>query len=208
MVRDPAYGLSAEALKYARQRYEETNDLQSSISADLGISRGTLNRIAKAQGWQLRKDRPPRGLPQVLKLDIEATEAEDKASQASKAEACDTAPDIPANTGSVADRLEAALEKELRKVEGLRGEFGPRGKRSIEAERIARTLATLTETLFRVRRLREPGNINGSNDDDLPADADGFRLALAHRIEVFVRSRTDAGVSERDKPADGEPAAS
>jgi len=59
-----------------------------------------------------------------------------------------------------------------------------------------------------VRRLRQPGNISGSNDDDLPSDADGFRLALAHRIEAFVRSRTDAGVSERDQPADGEPAAS
>ena len=84
MVRDPAYGLSAEVLEYTRQRYEETNDLQSTISADIGVSRGTLNRVAKAQGWQLRKDRPPRGLSQALKLDIEATEAED---QASKAEA-------------------------------------------------------------------------------------------------------------------------
>jgi hypothetical protein len=208
MVRDPAYGLSAEVLEYTRQRYEETNDLQSTIAADIGVSRGTLHRVAKAQGWQLRKDRPPRGLSPALKLDIEATEAEDKASQASRAEACNTDPDSPPNTGSVADRLEAALEKELRKVESLRGESGPRGKRSVEAERIARTLATLTETLFKVRRLREPGNISGSNDDDLPSDADGFRLALAHRIEAFVRSRTDAGVPERDQPADGEPAAS
>jgi hypothetical protein len=208
MVRDPAYGLSAEVLEYTRQRYEETDDLQSTISADIRISRGTLHRVAKAQGWLLRKDRPPRGLSPALKLDIEATEAEDKASQASKAEPRTTDQDSPPIVGSVADRLEAALEKELRKVESLRGESGPRGKRSIEAERIARTLATLTETLFRVRRLREPGNINGSNDDDLPADADGFRLALAHRIEVFVRSRTDAGVPGRDQPADGEPAAS
>lgn len=50
-----------------------------------------------------------------------------------------------------------------------------------------------------VRRLRQPGNISGSNDDDLPSDADGFRLALAHRIEAFVRSRTDGDVPERDQ---------
>ena len=209
MVRDPAYGLSAEVLEYTRQRYVETDDLQSTIAADIGVSRGTLHRVAKAQGWLLRNDRPPRGLSQALKLDIEATEAvQDQASQASKAGDRNTAPDNLPVVGSVADRLEAALEKELRKVESLRGESGPRGKRSVEAERIARTLATLTETLFRVRRLREPGNINGGNDDDLPADADGFRLALAHRIEVFVRSRVDGSVPERDKPADGEPAAS
>jgi hypothetical protein len=208
MVRDPAYGLSAEALEYTRKRYEETDDLQNVIAADVGISRGTLNRIAKAQGWQLRKDRPPRGLSPALKLDITAAEAvEQKTSPAAKAEN-GTDPDSPRDAVSVADRLEAALEKELCKVESLRGESGPRGKRSVEAERIARTLATLTETLFKVRRLRHPGNISGSNDDDLPSDADGFRLALAHRIDVFVRSRTDGSVPERDQPADGEPPAS
>jgi hypothetical protein len=206
-VRDAAYGLSAEALEYARQRYENTDDPMSHIAADVGKSRGTMYKIAKAEGWQLRMNRPPRGLSQALKLDIRANKAvENSASEASQAEDRSTDPDTPPN--GVADRLEAALEKELRQVESLRRQSPSRGKRSAEAERIARTLATLTETLLKVRRLREPGNISGSNDDDLPADADAFRLALAHRIEVFVRSRTDGGVSEGEQPADGEPAAS
>ena len=209
MVRDPAYGLSAEALEYARQRYEKTDDPMSSIAADVGKSRGTLYKIAKAEGWQLRMDRPPRGLSQALKLDIEATEAvEDEASPASKAEHRSTDPDTAPVADSIATRLEAAVEKELRKIESLRGGSSQRGKRSAEAERVARTLATLTETLFKVRRLREPGNISGSDDDDLLLDADAFRLALAHRIEVFVRSRTDGGVSEPSEPADGDAAAS
>jgi hypothetical protein len=207
-VHDPAYGLSAEALEYARQRYEDTGDSQRSIAQDVGVSRGTLDRIAKAQGWKLRKDRPPRGLSEALKLHIEAAEAEEgKASEAPKVDNV-AAPDTTPGAGSVAERLEAALERELRKVENLRADLGRPAQRTIQSDRIARTLATLTETLFRVRRLREPGNINGSNDDDLPADADGFRLALAHRIEVFVRSRTAASVPERDQPADGEPPAS
>jgi hypothetical protein len=206
-LHDPAYGLSAEALEYARQRYEETEDSQRSIAEDIGKSRGTLDRIAKAQGWKLRKEQPPRGLSEAVKLRIAATEADEgKPSEAPRAD--DAAAPDATPPGSVAERLEAALERELRKVENLRADLGRPEKRTQQSDRIARTLATLTETLFRVRRLREPGNINGSNDDDLPADADGFRLALAHRIEVFVRSRTDAGVSERDKPADGEPAAS
>jgi hypothetical protein len=207
-VHDPAYGLSAEALEYARQRYEETEDSQRSIAQDVGKSRGTLDRIAKAQGWKLRKDQPPRGLSEALKLHIEATEAEEgKASEAPKADNV-VGPDAAPVAGSVAARLEAALERELRKVENLRADLGRPAQRTIQSDRIARTLATLTETLFRVRRLREPGNISGSNDDDLPGDADGFRVALAYRIEAFVRSRTEAGVSERDQPADGEPAAS
>jgi hypothetical protein len=207
-VHDPAYGLSAEALEYARQRYEETEDSQRSIAEDIGKSRGTLDRIAKAQGWKLRKDQPPRGLSEALKLRIAATEADEgKPSEAPKADLV-AVPDAAPAGGSVAERLEAALERELRKVENLRADLGRPTQRTQQSDRIARTLATLTETLFRVRRLREPGNINGSNDDDLPSDADGFRLALAHRIDVFVRSRIDASVSQRDKPADGEPPAS
>jgi hypothetical protein len=207
-VHDPAYGLSAEALEYARQRYVETADSQRSIAEDVGVSRGTLDRIAKAQGWPLRKDRPPRGLSEAMKLHIEAAETDEgKASESPKADSV-VGPDAAPVAGSVAERLEAALERELRKVENLRADLGRPAQRTIQSDRIARTLATLTETLFRVRRLREPGNISGSNDDDLPADADGFRLALAHRIEAFVRSRTDGDVSERDQPADGDAAAS
>jgi hypothetical protein len=135
----------------------------------------------------------------------EASQAEPSQAEASQAEHRGVDADSPPN--SIAARLEAEVEKQLRKVESLRGE-PPRGKRSIEAERVARTLATLTETLFKVRRLRQPGNISGSNDDDLPADPDAFRLALAERIEAFVRSWTNAAVSEPGQPGDGEPAAS
>jgi hypothetical protein len=219
MVGDPTYGLTAEALAYARQRYEKTDQPVRTIADDVGTSRDKLYKIIKAERWQLRKDRPPRGLSEALKLDIAATEAVSEASQAeasqteasqadaSEAEDSGGNPEIPPNPNSIAARLEAEVEKQLRKVESLRGE-PPRGKRSIEAERVARTLATLTETLFKVRRLRQPGNISGSNDDDLPADPDAFRLALAERIEAFVRSWTNAAVSEPDQPGDGEPAAS
>jgi hypothetical protein len=208
--KDPTHGFSPEALEDIRRRYVETEETQTSIGLDHGRSRKTISNLAKDQGWPLRKNRPPRGLPPALKLHKAVTEAlAQQASGAPKAEGENAAPDDEAPiAGSVAARLEAALEKELRKVESLRGEFGPPAQRSIDAERIARTLATLTETLFKVRRLREPGNISGSNDDDLPGDADGFRLALAHRIEAFVRSRTDGDVSEAGQPTDGEPAAS
>jgi hypothetical protein len=209
MVHDPAYGLTAEALEYARQRYENTDDWVSVIAADLHISRATMYNIIKANGWTLRRDRPPQGLPEALKLDIEVSAAVDnKAPQAPDAGDRSASPDAPSDPVSIAARLEAALENELRKVESLRGEFGPRVKRSAEAERVARTLATLTETLFKVRRLRQPGGSQATDDDDLPSDIDGFRRALAHRIDVFVHSRIDGSVPAADKPEDAEPAAS
>jgi hypothetical protein len=206
MVDDAAYGLSPEALEYARQHYEKTDELARIIAHDVGISRDKLYKIARAERWQLRKDRPPRGLSEALKLEIEATDAENKVA-ASKAEDPSANADIPPVIDSIAARLEGAVEEQLCEVESLRGQSAARGKRSAEAERISRTLATLTETLFKLRRLRQPGNISGSNDD-LPADPDGFRLALARRIDVFVRSRIDGGVSEPGQPGDGEPAAS
>jgi transposase-like protein len=193
-----------EALEDARRRYEETDETQVRIADDLGVDRGTLTRLARTHGWALRKDRPPTDIPEAVKIARQATEAVMNATPAD-APGKDVA---VANDGSVADRLEAAVEKELRKVENLRAGPGSPTERSVDHERVARTLATLTETLFKVRRLRQPGNISGSNDDDLPSDADGFRLALAHRIEVFVRSRTDASVPEREQPADGDAAAS
>jgi hypothetical protein len=210
-VKDPTHGFSPEALEDIRRRYVETDETQTSIGLDHGRSRKTISNLAIDMGWPLRKNRPPRGLPPALKLYKEASEAlaQQTSSDTPKIESENAASDDAAPvSGSVPARLEAAVEKELLKVESLRGEFGRPEQRSIEAERIARTLATLTETLFKVRRLRDPGNISGSNDDDMPSDADGFRLALAHRIDVFVRSRTDAGVSGGDRPADGEPPAS
>ena len=209
MVRDPAYGLTPEALEYARQRYENTDDWMSVIAADLHKSRATMYKIAKANGWLLRKDRPPQGLPPALKLGIEAAEAaDDKASEAPDAGDRSASPDAPSDPVALVARLEAEVEKQLRTVESLRGEFGPRTKRSAEAERVSRTLATLTETLFKVRRLRQPGGSQTTDDDDLPADPDGFRLALAHRIDVFVRSRADGSLAEPGELEDGEPAAS
>jgi hypothetical protein len=206
--KDPTHGFAPEALDDIRRRYVETDETQTSIALDYGRSRRTIGNLAKDQGWQLRQDRPPLGLSSARKLDIAATEALGKQASpdAAKAEGENAAPDDAPIAGSVAARMEAALEKELRKVESLRGEFGRPAQRSIEAERIARTLATLTETLFKVRRLREPGSVTASNDDDLPADTHGFRISLAHRIDVFVRSRADASVSGGSEPFDGDPA--
>jgi hypothetical protein len=193
-----------EALEDARRRYEETDEVQTAIASSLGIDRGTLTRLARTSGWVLRKDRPPLDLPQAVALDHEASEAIAKLAAAdAPGEGGDSAGG--ATDGSVADRLEAALEKELRKVESLRRTPGNAMQRAIDDERTARTLATLTETLFKVRRLRQPGSLQATDDDD-PADADEFRVNLARRIEAFVRSRIDAIVSGGSEPAGGEPA--
>jgi hypothetical protein len=209
----PNFGFTAEAIENIRRRYEDTNESQRSIAAEFGCHPCTVDRLAKAQGWRLRKDRL-RDVPQALKIELQATEGLVNPAPPDKPIGDDTAvidsagSAAPPVAASLADRLEAAVEKELRNVEALRSTLGPSANRSAHAERTSRTLATLTETLFKVRRLREPGNVTASNDDDLPADADGFRINLALRIEAFVRSRADGSVSGGGEPADGDPAQS
>jgi transposase-like protein len=195
---------TAEALEDARRRYEETDETQVRIAADLGVDRGTLTRLARTHGWVLRKDRPPTDIPEAVKIARQATEAVMNATPAD-APGKDVADIAIAIEGSVADRLEAAVEKELGKVENLRAGPGSPTERSVDHERVARTLATLTETLFKVRRLRQPGGSQATDDDDLPADADEFRRDLARRIEALVRSRADRSVSGGSEPAIEQP---
>ena len=60
----------------------------------------------------------------------------------------------------------------------------------IDAERMARTLSTLTQTLQTLQRLNA-GEMarNADDDDDMPRDIDEFRHELARRIDAFVASR-------------------
>lgn len=89
-------------------------------------------------------------------------------------------------------RLEQAVVRELARVEQRHRAGG--NMRPSESERVARTLSTLTQTLFKVRELRACDAEGGARDepDDMPADIDRFRDALAHRIEAFVASRSGA----------------
>src|SRR3954451_12728174 len=56
MVHDATYGLTAEALAYARERYEKTDQPVRTIAHDVGTSTAKLYKIAKPEGWQLRRD--------------------------------------------------------------------------------------------------------------------------------------------------------
>lgn len=102
---------------------------------------------------------------------------------------------------TVAERLERAAEKELAALERARVTLGLEPSSMADAERAVRTIERLTETLFKVRRLRVPDDVARGEvaESDLPRDIDEFRHALANRIENFVRSRADAGI-----PAEGE----
>ncbi|MFL9502477.1 hypothetical protein ACJMQP_20645 [Rhodopseudomonas palustris] len=234
-----ARGFSQQALDDLRRRYVETEEPVQRIAEDYHIHRNTLERLAMQEGWPRRKDRPPRDMPVLLQINREATAALQQAraiaagapppglppavdteaaapapeSEAEMAPVPEAAAATPADHASpeaalsLARRLERAVETQLRKVENLREDTTLGGHRAVEAERIARTLAALTQTLFKVRQLRDPERALSAADDEMPADADGFRLELARRIETFVGGGTDRALPAPGQPAQPGPAA-
>jgi len=187
-------GFTPEAIANIRQRYENTDEPQDSIASDFGIHRKTLNRLAKDQGWTLRKERAPRDLPTDLRLAVDAEQA-----VLSEVERTAEVPPL-----AMAERLERAVAKELAAVELMRARLGPEPASFADAERTARTLERLTEALSKARRLRLPESAATESTlvADMPADIDEFRHALALRIEAFVRSRSDDGLSGAGGPSE------
>jgi hypothetical protein len=106
---------------------------------------------------------------------------------------------------SAIERIEKLVERELAAEEAVRSQLGSLARVPADAERCARTLATLTQTLHALTRLR--GGVapdSGSHDDDdMPKDIDEFRRELARRMREFVRSRTGGRVCGATPVVDG-----
>jgi transposase-like protein len=177
-----------EFLAAVQRRYEDTDDTFAAMAADFGVSERTINRMRDHGRWKRRSEREPRELPAVRLLD-EATTL--------LAEAPETAnPPVTASESSLAtaiEHIEKLVQQELDAEEAVRTRLGRLPRPPADAERVARTLATLTQTLHAVQRLRcgmaGGANTGGDDYDDMPEDIDEFRRNLARRIEAFIESR-------------------
>jgi hypothetical protein len=101
----------------------------------------------------------------------------------------------PNSALSPIDRLEALVVKEIAAEEAVRARLQREPRRRAHAERCARTLSILAQTLRSLQQQRCGRSTDDEtiHDDDMPADIDEFRRALARRIDAFVASRADAG---------------
>jgi len=198
--RRPTY--TPELLAQARHDFEHTERSKESIAFDLGVARSTLTNMAAHEGWQ-RFVPPPRGLPPAMHLrrEVEMLEASVTAPPPQNISPVTTNGQgtMPA-IGDTVERLYRAVREELAAVESLRARLKSEPQSTQDAERTARTLSSLTETLQKLQRLKCAVPNTGSHDDDLPADIDEFRNEIARRIEAFVASRIGRGNAER--PAD------
>ena len=92
---------------------------------------------------------------------------------------------------SPAERIEALVLKELEVEEAIRAALGLRPRARHEAERYARTLSVMAQTLKTLQGMRVAGGATRGPalDDELPEDIDAFRDELARRIRGFIENR-------------------
>ncbi|MCO5129862.1 MAG: hypothetical protein M9932_04775 [Xanthobacteraceae bacterium] len=105
-----------------------------------------------------------------------------------KRSAAERAADPPPAAGeALIARVSRAIERELTLIEVIVGGHHVAPRQRTEAERRARTLASLARTLREVTALRLSGKKEKREDDDaVPRDISELRLALARRLDQLV----------------------
>lgn len=198
--------LAPERLAAARQRFESGSATIAAIARGLGCSPRTVHAIARREGWVRRAPREvPRSLRLLAELDrLEATTQDatqdrthvpDRPAPPAEGGSDATAAALPPIAETVERIYRAALE-ELAKVEAAHAKLQHAPRSALEAERTARTLATL-QTLVERLEQQKIRLLGTAYDDDIPEDIDAFREALAQRIEAFMESRPDEEFSEQ-----------
>ena len=186
-VQSGRLSFTPELFAFARHRYESSDTPHAEIARTLHIHRTTINTIAKREGW-VRYAPRPRGQPAPARTAVLA------APEGANPEGADKA--LPPLSDTVA-RLHRAVLDELGVLEIVRAQTRGEPQGTGDAERTARTIARLTETLQKIQRLQPVIPASGpANEEDIPANADAIRYALARRIDEFVKSRTYAGDAE------------
>jgi hypothetical protein len=101
--------------------------------------------------------------------------------------AVDRLDDSPPAAGAVlVERVAGAIERELTQIDAIVGKRVSKEQRT-EAERRARTLASLARTLTEVRKLRADENrLKPTDANGKPRDRAQFRLELARRLDQIV----------------------
>jgi hypothetical protein len=91
----------------------------------------------------------------------------------------------PAPVAVMLGRVSLAIERELTQIERIVGGVRIKTAERTEAERRARTLASLARTLREVMQLRA-GEEKKQDDDAVPRDIGEFRRQLARRLEQLA----------------------
>jgi hypothetical protein len=107
--------------------------------------------------------------------------------------------DSPPAAGAVLiERVVSSIERELVQIDAIVGKSHVLKAQRTEAERRARTLASLARTLTEVRKLRAEEDRLKPQHDDGPEDIDEFRRALSEKLDRLVRESKELYPEESD----------
>jgi len=213
---------SPDFLASLKHRYEKTEQPMIELAREFGIGITTLQVLVDKQGWEKRSQRL-RGLPGAMRLEREAEalaaalpspsleRVPPIATNEIESEQEAPTPTLPLSAGgstsaerTPVERLEALVVQEIADLESARDLRGGRRVSAAGAERSAQALASLTQTLQTIRRMR--GEDPASDFDDEGLDIDEQREQLAYRIEALVTEwlAEDARDAEAAAAANGE----
>jgi hypothetical protein len=170
-----------EKIEQARQLYEGTSLPIRDIAAMLGLGVTTFVKRTRLWGWRPRNR-------YKAELDAAAAAGVDLAEIRKVA-----APSIAvAEKETLIDRVRSAVEREIVAIEAVLTRVEGARLRSTDAERAARTLATLVKTLREVAALQrdeKPETQTGEAEADEFRDLEEFRTELAERLDRIRKSR-------------------
>jgi hypothetical protein len=166
-----------EAIAKARHLYEDTGVPVADIAKMLGIGQTTLLKRAKLWGWTPRNRRLAE-LDAAAKANLPLEKIRAAAAPARK----------KLTQLALFKRVRSAVESEIVAIENVLRRVEAVHLRSTDAERAARTLATLVRTLKELAALEQPadkptGEESQSEASDDFRDLEQFRRSLAERLD-------------------------
>lgn len=170
--------LPPEKIAEVRKLYEGTDVPVRDLASICGLGVTTFLKRVRLWGWKRRKVR---------------MEDYDKAAKAEVQSIREVAASMVAfaQNESLIDRVRSAVEREIVAIEAVLARVEGARLRSTDAERAARTLATLVKTLREVAALQrdeKPESEAGAEEDEF-RDLEEFRAELAERLDRIRRSR-------------------
>ena len=170
-----------EALAQAKHWYEDTGMPVEDIAKFLSIGETTFyNRLRTIWKWK-KRNRRLADLDAVAEAGVPLAAIQEIAGPAKQ-----TLEKI-----SLIDRVRSAVETEISKIEDVLRRVEGVHLRSSDAERAARTLATLVRTLKELTALEKPDDKreeNRSEASDECRDLEEFRRSLAERLDRLRES--------------------